>query len=195
MGRLVEVLDRAGAGIDELDRAEVRDRTEVLGQGSDEGRREHDLAAVAGRRDPCRVVHVDPDVVLRLAGPTGTEPTLAEMKAHPDADIAAGSPDFSRDRALGVGRGHDRRVGPIEGREERVALGLDHGAAVALDGVAQQDVVAPDDLGPRKRADGALGARRTLDVGEQERDRGASRQRHGTTASSQYVRGPSRSIV
>ena len=62
--RVFEVLDRPQPIVDELDVAEAPRPRKLLGHGRDDGIGHDDLAAVRRGRDPGRVVHVDPDVVV-----------------------------------------------------------------------------------------------------------------------------------
>ncbi len=74
-------------------------------------------------------------------------------------------------------------IGRVEGREERVALGLDDDPALTLDSRPEDLVVPPDQRGPSRGAHGALEPCGPFDVGEQERDGGAGRKCHGRCAS------------
>ena len=81
---------------------------------------------------------------------------LAEVEAHPDPDWRTVRPRLGRDRPLpGDGR-RDRVEWRGEGGEERVALGLDNDPVLTLDCGPEDLVVAPDEPGPWRRADGAL---------------------------------------
>ena len=178
-GRFVEVLDGAEALVEAASTPSSPASRQAAGQGRDERVGDDDLPAVAGRRDPRRVVHVDADVVLGIARcPTIAEPALAEVEAHPDADRRAVRPRLGGERPLGRDRGRGRGERPIEGREERVALGLDDDAAGALDRGPKQGVVAARRSPPSAGADRPLEPRRTLDVGEEERDGRTGRECH-----------------
>ena len=111
--------------------------------------RQDDLPAVPRRGDPGGVVDVDPDVVLRLAGGApGPQAPLAEMEAHPDPDGRAVRPRLGRDGPLCGDGGRDGVERRVEGREERVPLGLDHDPALTLDRRPEDLVVPPDQRRP-----------------------------------------------
>ena len=132
-------------------------------------RRDDDLAAVPGGRDPGGAVDVDPDVALvapgrprRCGGPSGPGPV------RPSGQSAAGQP------ALAVDRRPDRLGGAREDDEERVALGALLQTAVGLERGPEDRPVAGQQgcrvaLGP----DLLLEPARALDVAEQEGDRPA----------------------
>ena len=85
--RVLEVLDGAQAVGDQSDVGQRGYGVELAWQRGDQRLGEHDLSAVRGRRDPCRVVHVDADVVVGLAGVAyRAQATFAEVEAHPDPD-------------------------------------------------------------------------------------------------------------
>ena len=121
-------------------------------------RRDDDLAAVRGRRDPRRAVHVDADVALVA------DQRRARVQAHAHTDRP-------RHHGLSFGRGRERARRRGERDEEGVALRVDLDAVVVGKRLAQQPAV----LGERVRV--LLGAElllepgRALDVGEQEGDR------------------------
>jgi hypothetical protein len=119
--------------------------------------RQHDLAPVAGRRDPGRVVHVESDV------PLVRQRRLACVQPHPHPHGPGGK------SLLRLSRCRDRVPGARKGNEDAVALRAHLGAAVALDGFPDLAMV----LGESSRiAVAELGQQpgRTLDVGEQEGD-------------------------
>ncbi len=177
--RVLEVLDGAQPIGHQSDVAEPRQGREIGGQRGDDRLRQHDLSAVRGGRDPCRVVHVDPDVVLGVArGPAVAQPALADVDAHPDPHRHAVRPRLPGEGALCDGGGRDGVDGARERREEGVALGLDDHAAVRLDRRAEEGVVPRHDRRPRRGPHRPFGPRRPLDVGEQEGDGRTGRERH-----------------
>ncbi len=106
-------------------RQRVRDeRSGRLGQ--------HDLAAVSGRRDARRPVHLEPAVVV--AGQVG----LARMQSHPDAQIGPVGPRIGDESSLRGDRRGDGGARLGEDGEDGVALGAHGDAAVLVD-------LAPDD--------------------------------------------------
>ena len=107
----------------EVDESEIR----VVARESPRDARDHDLAAVRGRTDPCAAVEVDPDVAV--LSPLG----LARVHPHPHLELVAVGPGGRGKRLLRVPRGAEGIVGTVEGREERVALGVDLDAAVRRD--------------------------------------------------------------
>ena len=121
--------------------------------GRPTARRDDDLAAVAGGGDAGGVVHVDADVVLGVAWRAAVaKPPLALVEAHPDAERRLGRPRLGGERPLGGDGGVGGILRSLEGREERVTLGLDDDAAGPSIAVAQQAVVARDDARPRGRS-------------------------------------------
>ena len=109
------------------------------------------------------------------------------MEAHPDPERDVAGQARRGDRALAVdgGRGAVERV--AERREEGVALGLDDDAAGGPRSRARSSVVvARDDRRPGGGSDGALEARRALDVREQERDGRAGRKVPSATPSASW---------
>ena len=137
--RILEILHRAKPLVDEGQVLEAivavqARRSECIEQPIRKRLRQDDLAAVARRGDARRVVHVDADVVLGFAlrAPTA-DPALAGVQAHSDAHDAAPSAQGSPPRPLRGDGGNDGGERPSEGREERVALGLDDDAALSLD--------------------------------------------------------------
>ena len=188
-GRVLEVLHGSKALVDQVDAAQVLDLGKARHEEGGERVGDDDLAAVPDGRDPGGVVHVDPDVVLGLAGRAAlAQAALAEMQAHSDAKRDRGPPGLASESPLTGDRGRGGVGRTVEGGEERVALGLDHHAAVRLDHRPEQRVVARDDLRPGGRSDGALEPGRALDVGEQERDGRPGWQSHGNDPSSQSRR-------
>src|SRR5580765_3987853 len=105
-------------------------------------------------------MHVEPDVAL-----VG-ERRLACVDAHPDAHRRLGESHLRRS-----GREH-RVAGAFEDAEERVALRVDLHAAVVSDGPTNPAPVLGECVGVRS-AERIEQASRSLDVGEQERDRAA----------------------
>ncbi|HEY3522419.1 MAG TPA: hypothetical protein VGK63_01845 [Candidatus Limnocylindrales bacterium] len=95
---------------------------------------------------------------------------LAAVDPHPDAHLAVVRPGVLRERELGVEGGGDRVRGALEGREHGIALAVDLDAVPAVDGRADQVAMLVEHA--RKGRPQHLGqSRRSLDVGEQERDR------------------------
>jgi hypothetical protein len=133
---------------------------DVLDEGPGRTRDEH-LSAVAGSRDPCRPVDVQPDVVL------AARDALAGVNAHPHPHLVALGPRVRRKGALCLDRGTER---PWRGRkhgEEGVAVRLHLDAAGGGDGIAQDPVMYGEQVavrlgGPLKQPRGPL------DVREQE---------------------------
>ena len=100
-------------------------------------RRQDDLATVAGGGDARGVVHVDADVVLGIARAAAVaKPALALVEAHPDAQRRRCRPGLGGERALRRDDGVRGILCTLEGREERITLGLDHDAVRALDRLA-----------------------------------------------------------
>jgi hypothetical protein len=122
-------------------------------------RRHEDLAAVARRGNPCRAVDVAADVAL------GRQVRRPGVDAHPHAD------GTGREGLLALPRGVDRALGRPEGDKERIALVVDLDAAVARAGVAQDPPVLREGISVRRRTQLVEEPGRSLDVGEQERDR------------------------
>ena len=122
-----------------------------------------DLTAVTGSLDACSRVHGGAEVVA------GSFLGLAEVQSHPHSNRRA-RPVSAREGRLRCGCGRDRIGGPGEGRRERVARRGEDVAPGGLDRRAKDRVVD----GQRCRHRGLVGrpqTRRTLDVGEEERDR------------------------
>ena len=128
---------RVRVGADELEEALVTDVAQPVTTEVDEGEarllarerardaREHDLAAVGGRADPCAPVDVQPDV------PSVAQLRLTGVDPHPHPQLGVARPDGRGECALCVSSGVERAVGAPERDEERVALGVDLDAAVA----------------------------------------------------------------
>ena len=129
------------------------------------------LPAVAGRADPRRPMHVQPDVVVL------SDIRLAGVDTDPHAHVDALGPALRRQRALRAHGGGDRVAGTREGHEERITLGVDLATVVFRERRPQQPLMLRKHLAvpaaqPRQQP------RRTLDVAEQERDRPARKLRH-----------------
>jgi hypothetical protein len=94
---------------------------------------------------------------------------LARVHAHADAQRRTCRPLVSVQRALGCGCGCNGVLGPLEGDEEGVALGVDLLASVLFEGRSQEPVM----VGTRFAVTLAQlleQASRSLDVGEEEGD-------------------------
>ena len=144
-----------------------------LGECGRAGRQEH-LAAVAGRADARRAVHVEADEAVAGIdrGPC--------VQAHPDAHGGAVRPGLGQERALRVERGSYRDGRRVEDGEELVRATLDLapamvcGSGTELHARGGQDVAVSGAEAPDERG-------RPLDVGEEE---GELLLRHGLEASS-----------
>ena len=171
--RDLEVLQPARADLDEL-RA-VRQST---GQGVARLLRQRDLAAVGGRRHARGVVDVDADVVGARVG----QPALARVDTDAHArplSILVVAKSCQRTRE---GDGGCDGVGRVaECGEHAVALVLDDRATDGGHGRLDQAVVLAEEGRPGVRAERVGEPRRGLDVGEEERHRGAGRQAHRST--------------
>jgi hypothetical protein len=122
------------------------------------GLREQHLATVPRGRDPCRTVHVEPDVPL-----VGAE-RLARVEAHPHPHRAA------LERRLRIGRGLHCIGCTRKGDEERVTLRVDLDAVVQPERLPQRTPV----LGQDARVAVAQlleQPRRPFDVGEEKSHR------------------------
>ncbi len=102
---------------------------------------------MAGRTDPRRPVHADPDVAL------AADPRLPRVQTHPHLDLGALRPGVRREIALRVDRGLKRVLRRPEGDEERVTLRIDFLPAVGFEGgpqdplmLAEHVSVAPAEL-------------------------------------------------
>lgn len=148
--RLLEVLQAVFA--------EVPDRRQVLvGQLAARRCREEDLPAVGGRGDARAEMDVRTDVALRR------QVCGARMDAHPDPHPCRGK------RGLPFPGGPDGARGGRERDEERIALGVHLHAGVAIEGLPQGPPVLREGFGVGDGPQLAQEARRTLDIGEQER--------------------------
>ena len=119
---------------------------------------EDDLPAVGGGGDPRGAVDVDADVALLR------DDRLAGVQAHADADLAG------LERLPRLRRRGDRLRGARERDEERIALRVDFDARVPRERLAQEAAVLGEEVGVR----GPVlveQPRRSLDVGEEKRDR------------------------
>ena len=120
---------------------------------------EQRLPAVRRRHDPRRPVDVEPDVLRRV------EDRLAGVDAHPDPDRPA------LERLERFAHRPHRVGGRREGGEEAVAGVVDLVAAVAVERSAQGLSVLAERAPVLLRPEGVEEPRRSLDVGEDERDR------------------------
>jgi hypothetical protein len=112
--------------------AEVLDLGLLLQQGARRGRN-HDLAAVGGRPDPCGAVHLQADVpeLVRSTYPVWT-PMRTRSGSIPRGHAAAASARWASDAASTAG------TGVREGGEEAVPLDRLDIAGVVLDGPARR---------------------------------------------------------
>ena len=130
----------------------------------------HHLAAVGDALQPCAPVHHLTEVVVVA------EFAHAGVQCAAHAQIGIHRPAFLGDAPLHE-CGRDHCVGRVaEHGVERVAHGLEHGAAAAFDHAAQHVVMVGDDERHRVLVEFPL-PRRALDVGEQERHRAAREER------------------
>ena len=121
------------------------------------------------RADSLSTVHSQPDVALAV------HQRLAGVKAHPDQHLDASRPRVSGQAALRLRGGGDRLAGTRKDGKQRVSLGVDDAAAVAVDDGRQQARVIDQQARIVLTQTSQQGGR-TLDVGEHERD-GAGRHR------------------
>jgi hypothetical protein len=132
---------------------------QLVGDQLVRGARNKHLAAMSGSADPCRAVHVQPDVIIQPDfGLAGVDPD-----AHTHFDALG--PTVGRKRPLRAHRSRDRIARPHKGDEERVTLGVHLAAVVLVERRAQQPLMLGKHLGvaaakPRQQP------RRTLDVAE-----------------------------
>ena len=139
-----------------------------LGQLAHDPRDEH-LAAVGQVGDPRRLDHRAPvQVVLERH-------RLARVQAHPHAQV--GRPG-ERQRALDLDRAAQRRVGAGEGEQMTVAQRLDQRAPVAGDALGEHLLVLGEPRQPARLTQALEQGGRTLDVGEDDGDRGTGGSRH-----------------
>ena len=103
---------------------------------------------------------------------------LAGVDSHPDLDRYSFGPLEVPQRTLSFQRGGDRFVCRCECEEERVALRVDLVAAMTGECLTEQTLVVGQDARVAA-AELADEPRRTLDVGEEERDGPAGKVRHG----------------
>jgi hypothetical protein len=140
---------------------------------------------MADRGDPGRAVNLEADEAGRgLRG-------LAGVDAHANAQLLTGGPLVARQGQLhleccchtGAGRGEDRKEG--------VALGPLLDAVVGQEAGADEPVVVFEDLGVEVVAEAAQERRRSLDIGEQERQRldveSVGDERRGASAGSVHL--------
>jgi hypothetical protein len=93
--------------------------------------------------DPRRAMDVQPDV------PVSDRGRLARVKPHPDSHVRPIRPVVSCQGSLDLDDRTDRGDRGPEDREERVALGPDLRAALAIEDAANDPRVIPQDLGVR----------------------------------------------
>ena len=180
--RILEILDGTEALVGDRHAVPIRarGRRTVLAECLHQRLGQHDLAAVAGRGDPRRVVHVDADVVAPARLPSGRDGAGPRPGGGPFGPGGGTSRARARRRWL---------VGPPRQRAWR-ASGRSNAAKNASPSVltttppfdsiapAEKPIVARDDRRPVIRADRLLEARRTLDVREQEGDAGSGGKCH-----------------
>ena len=135
--------------------------------------RHQDLAAVADRHQAGRPIQRRAVIVaVAQLGHPG-------VHGHANPERAGLRPRLTGQRELRVDRGVDPVGRGREHGEEAVTGGLDHVPAVTLDGLDHQLVVSRQRRGHRVRMLFPQ-ARRTLQIGEQERDRPRRQLRHRT---------------
>jgi hypothetical protein len=122
---------------------------------------QHDLATVPDGGDPRRPVHVEAAVVV--AGEVG----LAAVEAHPHAHDGFGRPRVRDERPLAGYRRRHGVAGIGKRREDRVALGADDAAAVALHDDPDEPELSRVEVVPA-RPEGRGEPHGALDVGAQE---------------------------
>ena len=125
--------------------------------------RDETLAAVAGRTDAGRRVHVQAHVL------TGDQPWLTRVEAYPDTHRDPVRPCMRGKPLLAFDRGLDRIPSAREGEEEAVAFGVDLPAASFLERGPQQPPVHHERVAVLV-AETLKQARRALDVAKQQRD-------------------------
>ena len=125
-----------------------------------------DLTTVRRRADPRRDDDVHPHVPL-LA-----EVGLARMDPDPEPHHAVGRPRLARERALELRRGKHRIPRPPEDEEYPVSCPVDLPAAVGAGGVANE-LAEPRPHRSEVPTQRVEEARRSLDVGEEQRHRPA----------------------
>ena len=138
-------------------------------------RRDHHLAAVRDRAQPCGANHRLTRVVAVVA-----ETRFAGVHRHAHPQWTRGRPGFLEEGTLRIERGEHRVGRPREGGHHAVALALlewPH-AVVRGDRRIEEVVVACDGVGHRRRLQ-LPHLRRALDVGQEEGDR-PRRQREGS---------------
>jgi hypothetical protein len=126
--------------------------------------REQDLVSVSGVADAGGLMDREADVLVLL------DDHIADVDAHPDLHGDAIRPGRTTEDELAFRCGQHRVLGCREDREQRVALGSDQPSPEPLEGrrekasVIQEQLAVPD-------AQIAKQVRRSLDVGEEERQR------------------------
>src|SRR6185503_9374515 len=137
---------------------------------------DEDLAAVAGRTDPCGAHDVHPDVALV------THVRLAGVQPHAYPYLGALRPGVGGKRALALDCSANGIPGARERVEERVALRVDLAPAGGSEDIAQEPPVIGDHLAVLV-AQLLEQARGALDVREQERH-GPAWKSHAVTVQS-----------
>ena len=144
-------------------------------RGAQEGARRcrhEDLATVARRHDPRRLVDVDADVGA------GDDHRHSRMEADPDADGAAVGPGLVGESALcGLSRCRGR-FGLGEREVARVAFDGHLEAVVPPERRTKQVAVPLEDATVAFRADLLEQGRRSFDVAEEDRDAALGLRRH-----------------
>jgi hypothetical protein len=124
---------------------------------------EQDLPAATSLSDPCRAMHVQPEV--RVV----TEIRLTGVHTHPHTQDDAFGPRMLGERALGCHGGVGGAPGFLEHDEELVPPVVDHLSTFGLDGLPKKTAVLTQDLGVAV-AETLEELRRAFDVGEEESD-------------------------
>jgi hypothetical protein len=109
---------------------------------------------------------VDPEADIPLACSAG----LPRVQPHADAHLDAIRPGMAFEGALSVDRARHRVARARERHEERVSLRIDLAAAMCLEALAEDPLVVGQQLAVPV-AEPLDELRRSLDVGEEQRDR------------------------
>ncbi len=142
------------------------DRELVLDQVA--GRpRDENLPSVPCSHDPRRSVNAEPDVAV------AADRRLARIDPDPDPEGDTRRPVVAGERPLAFDRGLDGLVRPLEGDEERVAVGVDLAAAVRGENLAQEALMGREHLVVADASEPVEELRRSLYVREEEGDRPA----------------------
>ena len=154
----------------QVELAEIAERDAVRELGARERRGsigDEDLSAVRSRGDACRAMYIDADVVR--AGFGARRIAFAGVHAHAHADRGAVREGRRGKRALRGARRADGLRGDRKDHEQRVTFDA-HLEPAVLEGVAQRPCVYHEHVVEAVGAELVQELRRSLDVGEQERD-------------------------